>query len=86
MTGYMNPDPLQCWDVIYHIFVDYINCYITKVWLCKTFQCLYNRVRPVVGINSTNFFGYMGINGYVTKYVETFRGYIIKIVYNKRKV
>ena len=49
MTGYMNPDPLQCWDVIYHIFVGYINCYITKFGYTELFNAYITGSDPLLG-------------------------------------
>ena len=63
ITRYIYPSGTQtcCWDVIYNNFSGYITCYITCKVLYSSFCCLYNRVRPVLGI-IVFFLGYVGKN------------------------
>ena len=87
ITRYIYPSGTQthCWDVIYNKFLGYITCYITCKVLYSIFFCLYNGVRPVVGINHTIFFGYEGKNWRHNQLCcSLWRAYITKMVHNRR--
>ena len=86
ITRYIYPSGTQthCWDVIYNKFLGYITCYITCKVLYSIFFCLYNGVRPVVGINHTIFFGYEGKNWRHNQLCcSLWRAYITKMVHNR---
>ena len=53
LTRYIYPSEKQtrCWDVVYNKFLSSITCYVTRKVLYQHFFCLYNGVRPVVGID-----------------------------------
>ena len=91
ITRYIYPSGTQretsCWDVIYNNFVGYIlvTCYITCKVLYSCFFCLYNGVRPVLGINHTIFFGYVGKNWRHNQLCcSLWLAYITKVVHNRR--